>query len=156
MLNPKSGKIWQIAYENNSIGFEIQQSTDVSSWQKIGFVKSQGNSHVISSYTFLDKKPLPGNNYYRLKQIDLDGASTYSKIVMAVFNRKGISFYPNPATKTITFNMKTVKTVDIYNIWGKKVLSREVASDLDISTLPSGVYVLDINRGEYRERLVVE
>lgn len=66
------------------------------------------------------------------------------------------SFYPNPATKTIFFN-KPVESVSIQNVQGKEVLyRRDIKSDLNISTLRPGIYIIDINRGVYKDRLIIE
>lgn len=57
-------------------GFYIERSNNGSTWLNLGFVASKAadkNSSTKLDYSFIDKKPLNGNNNYRLKQIDLDG-----------------------------------------------------------------------------------
>lgn len=50
------------------------------------------------SYQIIDTHPLPGINYYRLKQVDFDNKYKDSKIiwVKTLMNDKDISVFPNP------------------------------------------------------------
>ncbi|AZQ65127.1 hypothetical protein EI427_23205 [Flammeovirga pectinis] len=64
---------WQTASEQNSSKFEIEISTDMKHFTKIGEVKSAGNSNILIDYQFFDSMIRVGRVYYRLKQIDLDG-----------------------------------------------------------------------------------
>ena len=63
---------------------------------------------------------------------------------------EGFATYPNPITKntfTITSNSSNRKEFAIFNVLGKKVLSSSfsgVKSDVDVSTISSGVYILKV------------
>ncbi|MBC7777949.1 MAG: hypothetical protein H7246_21120, partial [Phycisphaerae bacterium] len=90
---------WRTASESNNEGFHIDHSPDGRSWQTRGFVPGHGNSQTEQVYQFLDERPLPGTNYYRLKQIDFNGQFEYSAIksVLVAGDRKlAIQVYPNP------------------------------------------------------------
>lgn len=66
---------WQTVSETNNEGFEIERSNNGENWERIGFVRGNGNSTFINDYQFSDES-LQGNaQYYRLKQIDLDRKS---------------------------------------------------------------------------------
>lgn len=97
---------WVTAAEQNNKGFEIQHSKDGANWSKIGFVNSRasnGNSTVILEYTFIDKAPLNGTNYYRLQQTDFDGKYEFSAVRSIKLNQaSAIKAYPNPASENIT------------------------------------------------------
>lgn len=81
-INQKGEAIlnWKLTQQQNMNGFEIERSTDGQSYQKIGFVKVSSEA-INSEYNFVDKSPLAGLNYYRLKIIDQDGKFRYSTIV---------------------------------------------------------------------------
>lgn len=72
---------WNTENELNNKGFEIQRSYDGSQYKTIGFVQGAINSSISRAYSFDDKELAQQVNYYRLKQIDLDGAFKYSDIV---------------------------------------------------------------------------
>jgi hypothetical protein len=71
---------WSTSQETNNKGFEIQRSTDASSWTVIGFVAGAGNSETEKDYQWLDQNLPAGRYYYRLRQVDYDGRSSFSKI----------------------------------------------------------------------------
>ncbi|MGZ4098660.1 MAG: T9SS type A sorting domain-containing protein [Bacteroidia bacterium] len=93
---------WETASEKNNSRFDIERSEDAVSFNSIKTVQSKAQNGTSTSplnYTALDENPLTSLSYYRLKQIDIDNAFKYSKIVsVAVSKAKNIRFlvYPNP------------------------------------------------------------
>jgi hypothetical protein len=77
---------WATVQEINSSYFEIERSTDGIRFEKIAIVKAAGNSETVKNYEFKDEKLLFGFNYYRIKQVDVDGRFTYS-VTVKVLNR---------------------------------------------------------------------
>jgi len=90
---------WATALEINSSHFNVERSTDLKEFATIGKISSAGDSRQQINYSFLDEAPLPGVNYYRLKQIDKDGTSDYSKIIAVSPQTDASQFviYPNPS-----------------------------------------------------------
>ena len=90
---------WATATEINSDFFSVQRSIDLKEFTDLGKIKSAGESKQRLEYSFLDEAPLPGTNYYRLKQTDKDGASEFSKIIAVNVQNGGSKFaiYPNPS-----------------------------------------------------------
>ncbi|MBE7172070.1 MAG: hypothetical protein INR73_15895 [Williamsia sp.] len=72
---------WITAQEQNSRSFVIERSADGIVYNKIGTIAAAGTVSTPTSYSFTDLSPLPGNNYYRLKEVDLDDKSMYSLVV---------------------------------------------------------------------------
>lgn len=157
---------WKTATEVNNYGFEVQKSSDNSSWNKIGFVNGAGNSNSPKEYTYTDKlSNINGKFYYRLKQIDNDGTISFSKVV-EVLNSKPSTLnlsqnYPNP------FNPSTVikyqipvdarVSIKVYNVLGNVVATLqngfqtagEYSVSVDGSNLASGVYFYKIEAGDF-------
>ncbi len=73
---------WNTENETNNKGFEIQRSYDGVQYKTIGFVPGAINSNNSRSYTYTDKEMAQQSNYYRLKQIDVDGQHKFSNIVL--------------------------------------------------------------------------
>lgn len=142
---------WETAQESGNKGFEIQRGAGNSGWQTIGFVGGQtedGNSSAVLQYSFTDETPLAGKNYYRLKQVDWDGSSAYSRIEVIDFSAsgKGLVLYPNPvAGGVITLDLPEggVLEVKIYNLSGNQVKAfKQMSRMLDVKGLSSGKYIL--------------
>ena len=150
---------WQTASEQNTDFFIVQRREENGTYTDIGFIKAAGNSSTVSSYVFYDENPLPGNNYYRLKQVDLDGAYNYSVIRNVNFERVADVFlYPNPASNQLnvffTGNIALQK-VSILELTGKSVYEaiqdpNEVVQNLqvDLQSLSAGTYFLTLNTTE--------
>lgn len=148
---------WQTATETNNEGFEIQRSPDGQNWEKIGFVEGAGNSQQEQSYAFEDPRPYQGRSYYRLKQIDFDGAFEYSDIeslrMVSDLGDSHLTVFPNPVAsgqemQVYTSLEKTAgNTITLFNGWGK-ALSTYTLTDSALTIAPSafnqapGMYVL--------------
>src|SRR5690606_16860319 len=72
---------WNTASETNNSGFEIQRSTDRVNFSNIAFVPGFGTTTQPRSYSYTDNSVNNGTYYYRLKQVDYNGAFAYSDIV---------------------------------------------------------------------------
>jgi hypothetical protein len=150
---------WQTASEKNNDYMEIQRSTDGRSFAAVGKVNGT-NKPDGDKYSFTDKGNLvEGQTYfYRLKQVDLDGASEIFKIVSVKNDCPGsdlnLSLYPNPAFDKVNVSLsgfeeqETVKLI-ITNAIGEVVMtvsaaSTAVSNEIKIQTLPAGVYSVRI------------
>ena len=98
---------WRIANVTNSRDFEIERSIDARNFFSIGKVVAGPDI----SYSFIDRFPVEGVNYYRLKQAGTNNTVIYSEII-TIYNRPtdnvSIEIYPNPGTKQITVISSTI------------------------------------------------
>jgi hypothetical protein len=139
---------WETAAEENNEGFEVQKSRDGEAWEVLDFVPGSGIRAAAQSYTYSDRFSFAGVNYYRLKQVDVDGSFAYSAIVTVQVETNGekITIYPNPVQEELTIaGVGDLESIVIYNAQGRVVkrLSAVVTSlSIDTSVLPKGVYML--------------
>ena len=82
---------WITASESDNHGFEIYRSVDGINWNKIGFELGAGTTSALSYYQFDDQDPQLGTNYYRLKQLDINGNFEWSEIAVAVLRQECFS-----------------------------------------------------------------
>lgn len=140
---------WVTKFESNLSGFEIERSIDGDSWSTIGFVNSQkndGNSQSTTSYYFTDTALHDGTIMYRLKQLDFNGAYTYSPIRKLNYEaKKIINIFPNPFNNSVTIEGLTNNDIlKIYDMTGK-MIDKFIASPtgtlkIDFTTFNSGLY----------------
>ncbi|MDA0196847.1 MAG: VCBS repeat-containing protein [Bacteroidetes bacterium] len=76
---------WVTATEVNNDRFEIERSVDGANWDVVGTVVGAGSSEDFLTYEFTDRRPVIGINYYRLRQVDFDGAHEYHKAIFVFF-----------------------------------------------------------------------
>lgn len=149
---------WETSSENNSSHFEIETSKDGVNYYQIGNIAAQGNSSSSHYYTFTDHVPVIGNNYYRLKQVDLDGNYKYSRTVTVNFNevQRSITIYPNPADDYINIDLSKPSeklSIAIHSVDGKLLKSEisgpvQRSKKISVNGLSSGTYIISINAGE--------
>lgn len=115
-LNQNVALGWSTSSEQNSDYFVVQHSTDIKVWKTIDIVDGAGNSNSNQSYFSRHLNPSAGTNYYRLMQVDKDGAYYYSPVraVEAASNER-IQVYPNPASSLI--NIRGVNHDDISELY---------------------------------------
>jgi len=140
---------WQTTSETNSDRFEIEHSLDGKEWNKIGSVKSNGDTYQsISNYSFADNTPVSGENLYRLKMIDRDETFAFSAIRSVQLEHiTFVSIYPNPASNKLviaTENWKEIKNVQILSNTGNIVFDSgtEPEPEIDITSLTQGSYLI--------------
>ncbi len=151
---------WQTTNEINNKGFEIETSLDGIEWKNIGFVEGNDVTNRSYNYSFIDKNPSAGINYYRLKQIDFDGDFEYSDLISVkiIFNDE-IRIVPNPTQGEIELTGFESGTVMIYNSVGETVFNQYLEqSSINISDLSRGIYWITIsNKGQFiTEKIVKE
>lgn len=146
---------WSTASEQNNKGFEVQHSTDGQTFTTIGEVTGKNNSNQKNTYSFTDKTPVAGTNYYQLKQVDNNGDfKIYGpKAVSISFSNNDLSVYANSSAVNVNLNsalnLNNV-SVTVVNANGQKVANSNVqivkgANTIAIpATLTKGVYVLSI------------
>lgn len=155
---------WTSTFELNNDHYDIERSTDGVSFTAVGSVKGQGNSTVKHEYQFNDdvsRNILNRNDlYYRLKQVDADGKSSYTKVlVVRVYRTKtlqSLSVTPNPTINDIKVNVQLNENayivVKVANSTGVEVMRRTSRGSNGTnsfalegtSRLQAGVYFLEV------------
>jgi hypothetical protein len=126
---------------------------------KINSKALNGNSQSILEYGFTDVRPMPGHNYYRLQQHDIDGHVTYSQVVDVFFGVVGtVKLYPNPVTTLLNVEVNTPKStvarVRITDAAGRTVQVSDLqlsagttTTQIDMHQLADGVYRVALSDG---------
>ncbi len=148
---------WQTSSEANSSHFELQYSPTGVSFATIGSVLAQGQSNVLTNYTYTHTNPTKGNNYYRLKQIDKDGKYKYSNIILLriLQQKASVLVYPNPTAEVLNIVLSNYTntgnvTIKIYDVQGKLITNNNFKKDntnitINVTTMAKGIYTLQIN-----------
>jgi hypothetical protein len=149
-VNNESHINWSTASETNTSHFEIERSTNGIDFIKIGHVDAANNSTQIVQYAFIDANP-ELENYYRLKQMDLDGKFEYSAIVRVSFKNKANNYaiWPSPVSDLVQINNLTDDevTYQINNVMGQPVKNGSISAthnSIDIQQLETGVYFISL------------
>jgi len=89
---------WKVYTEDKVNEYVIERSADARSFNGIGRQNALYNNTIGGDYGFFDANPLPGISYYRLRNLDIDGKSSYSPVIRVNRDKsvKGLKLYPNP------------------------------------------------------------
>ncbi len=140
---------WTSNNEINFDGFEIEHSINARDFIKIGYIKSQIFS-TENSYSFIHTEPKKESNYYRLKMMDKDGQSSYSKIELIEFGNNGLILKSNVVKDFVEVYAPNKVNATIVNIDGKilKQIVIHLTRKIDLSNLLSGIYFIKTETGE--------
>jgi len=148
---------WETASERDNDFFEVQRSRYALNWEIIKKIPGNGTSNQIVSYQYLDLNPQQGRNFYRLRQVDFDGAFEFSFIVSVITGQlpqfQIQQTFPNPTSGTFHVSYITNNNVPVlYHLIdesGRTVTSGRINNKfgtntftLELSTLPAGIYLL--------------
>lgn len=157
--------VWTTATEHNNSHFTVERSANGSNWEEIVQVPGAGSSDSRSTYQYFDTDPYDGLSYYRIRQTDYDGSSTYSWIrSVNVGSDVEISIYPNPASEEffVELSSPSQMTVRLFNSIGQPVGIDPVLEGnsviVNVSGLNRGLYFVQIDdqRGSIRKVIVLK
>ena len=140
---------WTTYNEINIKEFDVQRSANASEFISIGTVKALNKSD--NNYLFNDNKISFGNRYsYHLKQIDLDGKSSFSKIVsINYFNKdKNVTLYPNPIESKLNIQINNT-TNSKFEVEIADVLGKIVYRNLNVQSNNVEVNAVNWSKGVY-------
>lgn len=153
---------WETATELNNSHFEVERSADGRNYQQIGTVGGHGTTSQVIAYEFTDGSPLSGKSFYRLKQVDFDGAYEYSPVEPVTFGGGSeLKIFPNPASSGAEINIQgsKIRSVRVYNMVGQLIIDESYERPLDqviISSgkLPQGMYITRINETSEKRLMI--
>jgi len=156
---------WRTASETSNAGFEVQKSTDGKTFARIAFIPGNGSTTQEHRYSYTDG--LAAKSWYRLKQVDYDGTSEYSQVLVFDAPAAGYALYqnyPNPAAPSTAIDyavpVETNVTLRVYDMLGREVrtlVNRLVRAGAHQAVwdgaseagapLPAGVYMYTMTAG---------
>ncbi len=155
---------WTTASEINASRFEIERSYDGVNFSSIGTKQAVGNSASDVNYLYSDPISISsGIIYYRIKSVDIDARSSFSKVVALRINGKavsGLTVYPNPFTTDLKVELNADKEVSavlrVSNAAGQVVVNKnaQIMKGNNVIVLSSELSAL--NRGMYIVELITE
>lgn len=145
---------WKTIQEINNKGFYIERRKENEvNFSAIDFISSKavnGNSSVPLQYTKPDNNNFPATTYYRLKQEDLDGRTSYSpvRIIAGAGNKQTIlQVWPVPATGPVNILVSGIDKTDqllVFDMNGKQVQQHSIQDNqpLQLKQLTAGTYII--------------
>ncbi|QRR01461.1 Ig-like domain-containing protein [Dyadobacter sandarakinus] len=144
---------WSTATETDNSHFEIEHATDAKNFTVIGLIEASGNSMVNRNYSWYDKSPANGKNYYRLVQVDYDGTTTRYGIKSLTFgasNEVLAKVYPNPAVEKVMIALpENTRIAQLLDAYGKILCNlatdaNQTEITVPVDNLSPGIYLIHL------------
>ncbi|MEP7322104.1 MAG: T9SS type A sorting domain-containing protein [Saprospiraceae bacterium] len=150
---------WTTFSELNNDHFSIERSGDGNYFIEIVTIKGHSDADKKYEYSCIDYSPIPGINYYRLKQVDLDGSSTIYPMKSLVISLKKTLVYPTLSSQKINIEISDQHSTYcqwyLTNPFGQTILDGIIPeknrSTIDIDKLCNGPYILRLKSSNYQE-----
>ncbi|MET0464949.1 MAG: T9SS type A sorting domain-containing protein [Chitinophagaceae bacterium] len=148
--------VWSTIQEINASHFVVEFSADGTNFQSVANVSASGNTNTEKKYSYVHTTPsLTNVNFYRLRQVDIDGKFSYSRTITVKLKAAGrptVKATPNPVRNSLQIiatqpNFKMILT----DLNGKTLKTLQVAQGsqyLDVNELPTGTYYLLFSDGQ--------
>jgi uncharacterized repeat protein (TIGR01451 family) len=146
--------LWVTNSGEHCLRFIVERSADGWQWEQILVRENEEYSDNFASYREKDFLPLPGWNFYRIRQLRDDGGHAFSNVQMLEFweDLDEFKLFPNPAGDYVDINLRSVegRIVRLLLVDRMGRLAKELEIEaaplepfrLDLSDVPEGWYVV--------------
>ena len=143
---------WKVV-ETNVSHYEAERSANAKDFHRSGTVIANGAGP--GSYSLTDPTPVSGTVYYRIRQVDLDGTFSYSRMIsLTCTGHSKLLAYPNPVKDNVIIELgpeyigSKVRLVSTAGIVLQQAEVKEEQLTLDISRYAPGIYLLQMHDGK--------
>ena len=160
---------WMMSKDVDVDFYDVEVSTDEIDFQSIGEVTAE-QVDAAREYNLMDYTPSIGENFYRLKVVNMDGSYFYSSVRRLKYeiDFSEIVVYPNPTNEKINITLRdfagNAGTVEIFNQLGQRQFVRNYSSipmipvGVNVSKFVPGIYTISIkvdNQRRFAKQFVV-
>ena len=148
---------WNVSNHHNLMTFELQRSHDGKTFGQLDIIAVNDQQ---SAYAYLDRHPVNGTNYYRVKMEDQSMKQSYSNIIMLYTPRINHDIYcfPNPATQSLNIQVNADVAAEthysVFSVEGKlvkqgtlQIVKGDNLFSIDFSQLSTGSYFFKTDNG---------
>ncbi|MDH4473266.1 MAG: GEVED domain-containing protein [Fluviicola sp.] len=142
---------WETASEEVNGHFVIEKSTDGEKWMLLTTIDGQGSTQSTTNYRINDSQlNLAEVVYYRLTQVDIDGATTTYNPISLLCNETSLIVYPNPTSGLVYFNgLNNDANLRLLDNQGKllEIIQIKNGKSIDLSNYSNGIYYYEVQHG---------
>jgi len=145
---------WSTASETNNQIFLVERTTNGTDFETVGTLPGAGTSTMVNHYSFVDEAPKSGVSYYRIKQVDFDGAQSVSHLLpFSNEETQVFGVYPNPTAGHFILShsgeaLQSI-SVEIRDVTGRVIelctgvdTDAALGASFDIEKYPAGIYTV--------------
>lgn len=142
LINGQSKISWATATEENTSHFVLEHSRNGAQFQDVSTVAAAGNSGSVRTYHAIHGNLEPGMHYYRIKQVDIDGKFSYSKVISLLNNDRlrEATIAPNPVGDLLHLIEPVnvyINRLEIYDLNGRMIQVKSVENETKLISMPT-------------------
>jgi parallel beta-helix repeat protein len=137
---------WEVD-QSGVLEYSVERSRNARDFRAVGSVAAKGDG--IASYSFTDPTPVTGTIYYRLRQTDLDGTYSYSRMIsLKGLHGSILTAYPNPARDQVSIRVDSqyvgtrLSLVSLAGTTLQQLRANDEILTLNLAQYPTGIYLL--------------
>lgn len=146
--------LWNVGDEINVNNYVVERSSNGTDFTTVGTVTATGKTN----YSLEDNLAVNETRYYRVKNVDIDGASKYTPVIKVTGNKRAsgqIQLYPVPAYDQVYVQHDKAPdrgNIAIHSLDGRLVrqvraIPNTYQTSLPISDLKAGMYIIKYDDG---------
>ena len=159
---------WSTANEVTNDHYDIERSTDGKNFTHVGIVSAVKNVANRSSYSFNDATAPAGKVYYRVKQVDVTGKYSFSKVVMVTTDmRTNIwhTFYTGTSVRVAMQADLSKVSIALHDASGKLLIQKNAGNvsngqtiDIPVGQYAKGLYLITVSsdQGSRTDKVMVK
>lgn len=152
--------LWETASETNNAYFAVLRSSDGVNWEELGRVQGVGTTLEQQAYSYVDEYPLDGISYYRIKQVDFNGAFDFSEIDAVERTKVDFQVYPNPGNGAFVVRGVLPQELTVFDASGRVIpVVWHSDSSMELKYSAQGCYLfqmIDARGVPFHERVIVQ
>lgn len=117
---------WSTGWEQNNSYFLVERKNEKGEFESIARLEGRGNVEGLSNYSSEDQNPLLGINYYRIRQVDIDGHSTTTAIRAIQVDGDGLQILLTAEGVGIISPVITTASLSIYSELGQELVQKQI------------------------------
>jgi hypothetical protein len=159
---------WKTTAEQQCAHYVIQRSRDSIVFDSIGIVTASCNRDTANNYTFIDKNPFSGINYYRIRVINKDGSPVYTPVravMMIPVTGFSVAIGPNPVTNELKLHIRSDQPVQLQLVvrdaagnqlirQNQQIAGGSITNVIPVRQLTAGIYFLTVEDGAGKSEAV--
>ncbi|MCB0843385.1 MAG: DUF839 domain-containing protein [Bacteroidetes bacterium] len=154
---------WTVENAEQALWYIVERKGENTDWREISRTVPDLSLNSSATYKAKDLSPHSGINYYRVKEIDEAGETTFSSVVEVFMEPRKVYLFPNPAQDNIYIESLGVLDkethLEIMDLSGRQVLSQNIyhTSQINVAHLLPGIYLIVVKSEEmiYQEKWVI-
>ncbi|MTB51199.1 PKD domain-containing protein [Lewinella sp. W8] len=152
---------WTVSHQENCASFTVEHARSEEDFIDLETIAGDGYLREARDFAVVHPKVGSGTHYYRIRQQDHDGSTSYSNTAVIRIRSANVQVTPNPSSGWINLSLPEDGGGEfvVSNAWGAHILTGKISGgtgQIDLSGLSAGLYFLRMKGSAVATKVVLE